>query len=136
MKKSKKNKIENELENPLWDIGNNSGPADQSVDISEPDMAVLGCLEQNLRVEVGRTHMKLKDIRMMSNGSVNQLHRLTGEELDIFIGEELWATGNTVTVNQKRCVRITRILTDEEKHKRLKIAHKSDQYNRICNTPG
>lgn len=66
-------------------------------------------------VEVGRTRMTIQDLLQLGQGSVIELTKLAGEPLDIFINEKLVARGEAVIVNEKFGVRITDIISQQER---------------------
>ncbi len=88
--------------------------ADQQIDID-----FLMDIKLNITFEVGRTKMFISDLLSLGQGSVIELHRLVGEELDLFVNGELLATGEVVVVNEKFGARIVQILTPEDRINRL-----------------
>ncbi len=74
-------------------------------------------LDVNLQVsvEVGRTRMTIQDLLQLGQGSVIELTKLAGEPLDIYINERLVARGEAVIVNEKFGVRITDIISQQER---------------------
>jgi len=74
-------------------------------------------LDVNLQVsvEVGRTRMTIQDLIQLGQGSVIELTKLAGEPLDIYINQRLVARGEAVIVNEKFGVRITDIVSQQER---------------------
>jgi flagellar motor switch protein FliN/FliY len=66
-------------------------------------------------VEVGRARMTINDLLQMGPGSVVELEKLAGEPLDIFINGKAVARGEAVIVNEKFGVRLTDIISPEER---------------------
>jgi flagellar motor switch protein FliN len=66
-------------------------------------------------VEVGRTRMTIQDLLQLGQGSVIELTKLAGEPLDVYINERLVARGEAVIVNEKFGVRITDIISQQER---------------------
>jgi len=66
-------------------------------------------------VEVGRTRMTIQDLLQLGQGSVIELSKLAGEPLDVFINERLVARGEAVIVNEKFGVRVTDIVSQQER---------------------
>ncbi|MBU2513036.1 flagellar motor switch protein FliN [bacterium] len=85
----------------------------------EIDIDFLMDIKMTITFEVGRTKMFISDLLSLGQGSVIELHRLVGEELDLFINGELLATGEVVVVNEKFGARIVKILTPEDRLNRL-----------------
>jgi flagellar motor switch protein FliN len=66
-------------------------------------------------VEVGRTRMTIQDLLQLGQGSVIELTKLAGEPLDVYINDRLVARGEAVIVNEKFGVRITDIVSQQER---------------------
>ncbi len=88
----------------------------------ELDIDFLMEIKLNLTFEVGRTKMYISDLLSLGQGSVIELHRLVGEELELCVNGQLLATGEVVVVNEKFGARISKILSPEER-----INHLSSQ---------
>ncbi len=67
--------------------------------------------------EVGRSKMVISDLLTLGQGSVVELHRLVGEELDFMVNGKLMAKGEVVVVNEKFGCRITEIISPEQRVK-------------------
>lgn len=74
-------------------------------------------LDVSLRVtvEVGRTRMTIQDLLQLGQGSVVELTKLAGEPLDVYINERHVARGEAVIVNEKFGVRVTDIVSQQER---------------------
>jgi len=66
-------------------------------------------------VEVGRTRMTIQDLLRLGQGSVVELEKLAGEPLDIYINGKQVARGEAVIVNDKFGVRLTDIISPEDR---------------------
>jgi flagellar motor switch protein FliN/FliY len=66
-------------------------------------------------VEVGRARMTIQDLLQLGQGSVVELEKLAGEPLDIFINGKPVARGEAVIVNEKFGVRLTDIISPEDR---------------------
>jgi len=69
----------------------------------------------NLTVEVGRARMTIQDILQLGQGSVVELTKLAGEPLDIYVNNRQVARGEAVIVNEKFGVRLTDIISPEDR---------------------
>jgi flagellar motor switch protein FliN/FliY len=69
--------------------------------------------------EVGRAKMSINDLLSLGQGSVLELHRLVGENLDMFVSGKLIAQGEVVVSNEKFGARITQIIPPEERIKKM-----------------
>jgi flagellar motor switch protein FliN len=70
----------------------------------------------SVRVELGGTHMTIRDILGLRAGSVVELDKLAGEPLDVLANGTLIARGEVVVVDEKFGVRLVEIFS---KAKRL-----------------
>ena len=66
-------------------------------------------LSLRVTVELGRTTMSVRDVLSLGPGSVLQLERLAGEQIDILINDRIIAKGEVV-VDEDFGVRITDII--------------------------
>lgn len=73
-------------------------------------------------VEVGRSRMTIHDLLQLGQGSVVELEKLAGEPLDIFINGKPVARGEAVIVNEKFGVRLTDIISPEDRIESLEQA--------------
>jgi flagellar motor switch protein FliN len=107
-------------------LGNDSGNSNgqQPTDQVEDKAATIGestainmLMDVNLlfTVELGRTHMPIKQVLELQKGSVVELDRIAGEPVDIFVNEHLMARGEVVVVDDKFGVRITELIAPETK---------------------
>ncbi len=72
-----------------------------------------------LTVELGRTRIPLKNILQLAQGSVVELQTLAGEPMDVLVNGYLIAQGEVVVVNEKFGIRLTDIITPNERMRRL-----------------
>lgn len=73
-----------------------------------------------ISVEVGRTRMTIQDLLQLGQGSVIELTKLAGEPLDVYINDRLVARGEAVIVNEKFGVRVTDIISQQERIESLR----------------
>lgn len=66
-------------------------------------------------VEVGRTRMTIQDLLQLGQGSVVELEKLAGEPLDIYVNGKQVARGEAVIVNEKFGVRLTDIISPDDR---------------------
>ena len=74
----------------------------------------------DLSVELGRARMSIQDLLNLSPGSVIELDKVAGEALDILVNDRLVARGEAVVVNDKFGIRITDIVSPQERIQRLR----------------
>ncbi|MGB3160710.1 MAG: flagellar motor switch phosphatase FliY [Carnobacterium sp.] len=71
-------------------------------------------------VMLGEKQKTIKDILSLGTGSVVELDKMTDEPLQIFVNNKLIAEGEVVVINESFGVRITNILSQEQRIKKLK----------------
>jgi len=71
-------------------------------------------------VELGRTKMLIHDLLKLGHGSIIQLSKLSGEPLEIFANQKLIARGEVVSVDDCYGIRLTEILSPQERIEKLK----------------
>jgi flagellar motor switch protein FliN len=86
----------------------------------ENDLAVVLDIPVNLSVEIGSTHITVRNLLRLNQGSVVELDRLAGEALDIKVNGTLVAHGEVVVVNNKFGVRLTDVISTAERIKKLR----------------
>lgn len=69
----------------------------------------------HVTVEVGRARMTIQDLLQLGQGSVMELQKLAGESLDIYVNGKPMAKGEAVIVNEKFGVRLTEIVSQEDR---------------------
>ena len=73
----------------------------------------LGDIPIEVNVELGRTHMSLKDVIDLKEGSIVELNRLAGEPLDLKVSGQLVAQGEVIAVDDYYGIRITNVLINK-----------------------
>lgn len=71
-------------------------------------------------VELGRTTHSVKEILQLSSGSIIELDKLAGEPVDILVNNRLIARGEVVVIDENFGVRITNIISKEERINNLR----------------
>ena len=80
---------------------------------------VLQSIPVTISVEVGKTSLKIRDLLRLTQGSVVELERLAGEPLDLLVNNTVVAQGEIVLVNDRYGIRLTRVISAEERMKSL-----------------
>ena len=70
-------------------------------------------------IELGRTKLSINDILALGPGSVVELNKLAGEPVDLLVNSKVVARGEVVVVDENFGLRITQLLTPEERLKSL-----------------
>ncbi len=71
-------------------------------------------------VELGRTKRSVKDILELGSGSIIELDKLAGEPVDILVNNRLIAQGEVVVIDENFGVRVTDIISQSDRIKKLK----------------
>lgn len=73
-----------------------------------------------LAMEIGRTRISIRHLLQLNQGSVVELDRLAGEPLDVLVNGTLIAHGEVVVVNERFGIRLTDVISPQERVKKLK----------------
>jgi len=73
----------------------------------------------HLTVELGRTRISIRNLLQLAHGSVVELDGLAGEPMDVLVNGTLIAQGEVVVVNDKFGIRLTDIITPQERMRKL-----------------
>jgi len=71
-------------------------------------------------IELGRTSMLIRDVLDIGPGSVIELQKLSGEPVDLYINDKRFALGEVVVIDENFGIRITELLSVEDRIKALK----------------
>lgn len=86
---------------------------------AQNDIDMILDIPVQLTVELGRTRIPIKHILQLAQGSVIELDALAGEPMDVLVNGCLIAQGEVVVVNDKFGIRLTDIVTPNERVRRL-----------------
>jgi flagellar motor switch protein FliN/FliY len=73
-----------------------------------------------ISMEVGRSQISIRNLLQLNQGSVVELERVAGEPLDVMVNGTLIAHGEVVVVNDKFGIRLTDVISQTERIKKLK----------------
>lgn len=73
----------------------------------------------HISMEIGRSKISIRNLLQLNQGSVVELDRLAGEPLDVLVNGTLIAHGEVVVVNDKYGIRLTDVVSQAERVKRL-----------------
>jgi len=94
-----------------------SGGAEKSGAMQDYDLILD--IPVSLTVELGRTHISIRNLLQLAHGSVVELEGLAGEPMNVLINGTLIAQGEVVVVNDKFGIRLTDIITPNERMNKL-----------------
>ncbi|MEX1058391.1 MAG: flagellar motor switch protein FliN [Natronospirillum sp.] len=86
---------------------------------TSPDLDVILDIPVSISMEVGRTDIAIRNLLQLNQGSVIELDRLAGEPLDVLVNGTLIAHGEVVMVNEKFGIRLTDVVSQQERISRL-----------------
>jgi len=85
----------------------------------QKNMDLLLDVNLPISIELGRTSMRIKDILSLGPGSVVELKKLAGEPVDLLVNNKIVAKGEVVVVDENFGLRITSLLSPEERLRSL-----------------
>ena len=101
--------------------GDNEAEDESNVSFSKGDIDInfLFDVQLSIVVEVGRTQMLISDLLELEEKSIVELDSMVGQPLDIRANDLLVARGEVVVVNEKFAVRITDIISPDNRFEAL-----------------
>jgi flagellar motor switch protein FliN/FliY len=96
---------------------------DTSKPISQDEMRKLDTILDipvTISMEVGRSKINIRNLLQLNQGSVVELDRIAGEALDVLVNGTLIAHGEVVVVNDKFGIRLTDVISQTERIKKLR----------------
>lgn len=97
--------------------GRNQSQDPQAKDVN---LDVILDVPVTLSMEVGRTRIPIRNLLQLNQGSVVELERAAGEPLDVYINGTLIAHGEVVVVNEKFGIRLTDVISPQERIRKLR----------------
>ena len=97
--------------------------SDKGTPLSEEESAKLDAILDipvTISMEVGRSFISIRNLLQLNQGSVVELDRVAGEPLDVMVNGTLIAHGEVVVVNDKFGIRLTDVISQTERIKKLK----------------
>ncbi|MBQ8475517.1 flagellar motor switch protein FliN [bacterium] len=85
----------------------------QEFELTEPNRAIKKNLDimqdvsMHISVELGRTKSTIKEVMDMEEGSIVELDKIAGEQVEIYVNEKLVAKGEVIVIEDKFGVRVT-----------------------------
>ncbi|WP_227935820.1 flagellar motor switch phosphatase FliY [Alkalihalobacillus deserti] len=88
--------------------------------IESNNLNMLLDIPLQVTVELGRTKRSIKEILEFTQGSIIELDKLAGEPVDILVNQKLIAKGEVVVIDENFGVRVTDIVSQEDRIRNLK----------------
>ncbi|MEZ8822776.1 flagellar motor switch protein FliN [Vibrio amylolyticus] len=104
-----------------------AAPLDELQDTSSPisdderrKLDTILDIPVTISMEVGRSQISIRNLLQLNQGSVVELERVAGESLDVLVNGTLIAHGEVVVVNDKFGIRLTDVISQTERIKKLR----------------
>lgn len=97
--------------------------SDEASPITEDERRKLDTIMDipvTISMEVGRSQISIRNLLQLNQGSVVELDRVAGESLDVMVNGTLIAHGEVVVVNDKFGIRLTDVISQTERIKKLR----------------
>ncbi|MCZ6445214.1 MAG: flagellar motor switch protein FliN [Planctomycetota bacterium] len=78
--------------------------------VESAGLDLLGDVNLQVKVELGRTRMYVEDVLRLNENSVIELDKLAGDPVDIYVNDRHVARGEVLVVNENFCVRVSEII--------------------------
>ena len=103
------------------EVEDDEGEGDSNDLLSKGDIDInfLFDVQLSIIVEVGRTQMLISDLLELEEQSIIELDSMVGQPLDIRANDLLVARGEVIVVNEKFAVRITDIISPDNRFEAL-----------------
>ena len=88
---------------------------DGSLSVEKENIELLMDLQLQVSVELGKVKKPIKEILQFTQGTIVELDRLAGENVDVLVSGKVIAKGEVVVVDQNFGVRITQIVIPEKR---------------------
>ncbi len=86
---------------------------------NERNLEILLDIQLQVAVQLGETKKTVRDILDLSQGSVIELDKLAGEPVDVLVNNKMIAKGEVVVIDENFGVRITDIISQEDRLMKL-----------------
>ncbi|MAY73925.1 MAG: flagellar motor switch protein FliN [Phycisphaerae bacterium] len=71
---------------------------------------LLGDVDLDVSIELGRTRMLVEDVLRLGDGAVVELDKLAGDPVDVYVNGRHIARGEVLVLNDNFCVRVNEII--------------------------
>lgn len=110
-----------QVDSVLEDIKQKSGPKICKVKFQtlEPtatcqedlDISLLGDVMTDMRVELGRAELTVREILQLDVGAIIELNKVAGEEVEVFINDMPFVSAEVVIINESFGIRVNSFLS-------------------------
>lgn len=71
------------------------------------NLDIMQDISMHVSVELGRTKSSIREIMDLEQGSIVELDKIAGEQVEIYVNEKLVAKGEVIVIEDKFGVRVT-----------------------------
>ncbi len=79
-------------------------------------LELLRDVNVKITVELGRTNKYVREVLTFAPGSIIELDKREGEPVDVYVNDMLFARGEVVTIDESFAVRITEIMSKDQRY--------------------
>jgi flagellar motor switch protein FliN/FliY len=90
------------------------------LDSNDPALARLLDVPIEVHIELGKTELAIRRVLEIGPGSIIELDRTAGEPVDLVVNERVVARGEVVVVDENFGIRITQLVSPEERIRQLR----------------
>jgi flagellar motor switch protein FliN len=101
------------------EFGGISPNEEKSSESSQKNLQMLHNLSVDINVRLGSTVMTIRELLNLYPGTVVELDRLAGEHCDLYVNDIMIGKGEVVVINDNFGLRITDIISSEERLRTL-----------------
>lgn len=91
----------------------------QSVGPANKNIEFVLDIPLQVTVQIGSTRMLIRELLQLGQGSVIELNKLAGEPMEVLVNNKLVARGEVVVVNEKFGIRLTDVVSPNQRIQQL-----------------
>lgn len=92
----------------------------ESGSVGDRSLDMILDIRVTLSMEIGRTEIPIRNLLQLNQGSVVELDHLAGEPMDVLVNGTLVAHGEVVVVNERYGIRLTDVISPQERIRKLR----------------
>ena len=92
---------------------------DTSPNVASKNIEFLLDIPLQVTVQIGSTRMMIRELLQLGQGSVIELDKLAGEPMEVLVNSKLVARGEVVVVNEKFGIRLTDVVSANQRLQQL-----------------
>lgn len=112
-----------------------TGNGDHDTADADRGIDLLGDVDLDVSIELGRTEMLVEDVLRLQSGSVVELDKLAGDPVDVYVNGRLVARGEVLVLNDNFCIRVSEIVADLEEQAAVAKQEQIEQQDEAAPEP-